>query len=163
MRKIISLSFNIIELDLYQDQVQKKWKHKLSHIEVSRIESDRVADLIMYKNHYALFQKLQVLLWNHKKVLICRRRLNSYTIETMLKIHKPKCNKDELSRSRTSSEPHFQGKNLFHKGPFCFRKYSVFEADNEINISRIGYKTTILYEQNPVRNGYYIVSEINDL
>ena len=48
-----NLSINIFELNFYQDQ--KKWKHKLIPIEVSKNESDRGIDLSIYKDHWALF------------------------------------------------------------------------------------------------------------
>ena len=37
------------------------------------------------------------------------------------------------------------------------------EADNEIDGSNIGNKTTNIYKQNPVLNGYYIISELEDV
>ena len=50
------------------------------------------------------------------------------------------------------------------KNPLYFRIYAGFEADNEKDNSSIGNKTTNIYKQNLVLNGYYIVSELeNDL
>ena len=50
-----NLSINIFDLNFYQDQ--DKWKHNLIPIEISKYdESDRVVDLIIYKNNYALFK-----------------------------------------------------------------------------------------------------------
>ena len=43
-------------------------------------------------------------LGNHHKKFICRRCLNSYTSENMLKIHKPKCDNNDITTVRTSSE-----------------------------------------------------------
>ena len=79
------LSYNIFELNFYQDQNQ--WKPKLIPIEVTKNESDKVIDLIIYKNLYALIRKLNVFLGDHQKTFICRRCLNSYTSENMLKLH----------------------------------------------------------------------------
>ena len=62
-----SLSVNIYELNFYQDG--DKWKHNLIPIEISKNESDKVIDLLIYKNHYALIKKLQVFLGDHNKVL----------------------------------------------------------------------------------------------
>ena len=89
--KLNILSINIFELNFYQDQ--NKWRHKLIRIEVSKNDSDRVIDLIIYKNHYALIKKLNVFSGDHHKNFLCRRCLNSYTSENMLMIHKPKCDK----------------------------------------------------------------------
>ena len=54
-------------------------------------------------------------------------------------------------------------KKHFHKSLLYFRIYADFEADNEKNISSIGNKTTKNYKQNPVLNGYRIVSELENL
>ena len=54
-------------------------------------------------------------------------------------------------------------KNLFHKNPFYFRKYADFEADTENDNTLLGNKTTNNYKQNPVLNGYDIVSELEDV
>ena len=37
------------------------------------------------------------------------------------------------------------------------------EADNEKDDSNIGNKTTKIYEQKPVLNGYHIISELEDV
>ena len=48
-------SVKIYELNFYQDG--DKWKHNLISIEISKNESDKVIDLLIYKNHYALIKK----------------------------------------------------------------------------------------------------------
>ena len=45
-----NLSVNIVELNFYQDG--DKWKQNLIPIEISKTDSDRVVDLLIYKNHY---------------------------------------------------------------------------------------------------------------
>ena len=57
----------------------------------------------------------------------------------------------------------FIGKNHFHKNPLYFRIIADFEADNEIDGSDIGKKTTNIYKQNPVLNGYYVFSDLEDI
>ena len=59
--------------------------------------------------------------------------------------------------------PIFIGKKHFHKNPLNFRIYADFEADNEKDNSKIGNKTTNIYKENPVLNGYYIISELEDV
>ena len=57
----------------------------------------------------------------------------------------------------------FNGKkNIFKKNPF-FRIYAEFEADFEKDSSSIGNKTTKIYKQNPILNGYHIMSEVEDV
>ena len=156
-----NLCVNIYELKFYQDG--DKWKHNLILIEISKNKSDRIVDLLIYKNHYALIKKINVFLGEHHKNFICRRCLNSYTSENMLKIHKPKCENNDITTIRTSSESHLHWKKHFHKNPLYFRIYADFEADNEKDNSIVGNKTTNIYKQNPVLNGYEIVSELEDV
>ena len=156
-----NLSVKIYELNFYQDG--DKWKHNLIPIEISKNESDRVVDLFIYKNHYALIKKLHVFLGDHKKSFVCRRCLNSYTCGSALKNHKAKCGDDNICTIRTSNESHLYWKKHFHKNPIYFRIIADFEADNEKDNTKIGNKTTNIYKQNPVLNGYYIISELEDV
>ena len=155
------LSVNIFELNCYQDQNQ--WKHKLISLEISKNDSDRVNDLAICKNHYVLNKKLDVFLGDHNKKFICRRCLSSYTSENMLMKHKEKCGDDNVTTNKTSNESHLHWKTHFHKNPLFFRIYADFEADNEKDNSIIGNKTTNIYKQNPVLNGYRIVSELENV
>ena len=70
---------------------------------------------------------------------------------------------DNICTIKTSSESHIQWNKHFHKNPLNFRLYADFEADNEINNSSIGIKTTNIYKQNPVLNSYHVKSELNDI
>ena len=160
-KELNDLSVNIFELNFYRDQNQ--WRHKLIPIEVSKNNSDRVIDLAIYKNHYVLIKKLDVILGDHNKKFICRRCLSSYTSENMLIKHKPKCENNDITSIKTSNESHLHWKKHFHKNPLYFRIYADFEADNEKDNTSIGNKTTNIYKQNPVLNGYHIVSELEDV
>ena len=53
------------------------------------------------------------------------------------------------------------GNKHFHKNPLYFRIYADFEADNEKDNSIIANKTTNIYKQNPVLNGYHIISVLH--
>ena len=139
------LSVNIYELNFYQDC--DKWKHNLIPIEISKIESDKVIDLLIYKNHYALIKKLHVFLGNHNKSFVCRRCLISYTCENALINHEEKCGDDNICTIRTSNESHLYWKKHFHKNPLYFRIIADFEADNEKDNSKIGNKTINIYKQ----------------
>ena len=66
-----------------------------------------------------------------------------------------------LSEHRTNHI--FIGKKHFHRNPLFFRIIADFEADNEIDGSNIGNKTTNIYKQNPVLNGSYIISEMENV
>ena len=156
-----NLSVNIFELNFYQ--YQNKWRHKLIPIEVSKNDSDRVIDLAIYKNHYVLIKKLDVFLGDHNKKFICRRCLSSYTSENMLIKHKQKCGNDNITTIKASNESHLHWKKHFHRNPLYFRICADFEADNERDNSIVANKTTNVYKQNPVLNGYHIVSELQDI
>ena len=80
----------------------------------------------------------------------------------MLMIFKPKSENIDITTIRTSPASHIHWNKHFHKNPLCFRIYADFEADNENGNSNLGNKTTIIYKQNPVLNGYEIVSELED-
>ena len=138
-----NLSVNIFEINLYQDE--NKWKHNLISIEISNNKSDGVVDLLIYKNHYALIKNINVFLGNHHKSFICRRCLNSYTSENMLKIHKPKCENNDISTIRTSPDCHLHWKKHLRKNPLYFRIYADFEAANEKDNSIIGKKKQLLF------------------
>ena len=156
-----NLSVNIFELNFYQDQNQ--WKHKIIPIEISKSDSDRVIDLAIYKKHYELNKKVDVFLGDHDKKFVCRQCLSSYTSEIMLMKHKEKCGDDNITVIRTSNELNLHWKKHFHINPLYFRIYADFEADNEKDNSIIGNKTKNIYKQNPILNGYHIVSELEDI
>ena len=80
----------------------------------------------------------------------------------MLMLLKPKCENNDITTLRTSNESHIQWKKPFHKNPLFFRIYANFEADNEIDNSSVGNKTTNIFKQNPILNGYNIVYEVED-
>ena len=106
---------------------------------------------------------MNVFLGDHHKTFIFRRCSNSYTRENLLQLHKPECANNDITTRRTSNESHIQWKKQFHKNPFYFRVYAYFEADNEFYNSSVGNKTTNIFKQNPVLNGYKIISELDDV
>ena len=159
--KLNNLSIKIFELNFYLDN--KIWKHKLIPLEISDNNSDEIIGLLIYKNHYVLIKKLHVFLGKPDCKFVCRRCLSSYSNENVLKKHKFKCNQQEVTSIRTSNESHIYWKKYIHKIPLYFRIYADFECDNEIDSSNIGNKTTNIYKQNGVCNGFYIVSELNDV
>ena len=96
-------------------------KHNLIPIEISENESDEVIHLSIYKNHYALIKKLKIFFGDHHKCFICRRCLISYTSENMLTLHKPKCEKNDITNIRTSSYSHLHWKKHFQKKSIIFQ------------------------------------------
>ena len=89
--------------------------------------------------------------------------MNPYTSENALTNNKDKCGDDNICTFRVSRESHIQWNKHFHKSLLLFRIYAASESDNEIDNSSIGNKTTINFKQNPVFNGYHIISELEDL
>ena len=89
--------------------------------------------------------------------------MSSYSNQKILEKHKFKCNQQEITSIKVSGESHKYWKKYFHKIPLYFRVYADFECNNEIDNSNMGNKTTNIYKQNPVCNGYYKVSELNNV
>ena len=81
----------------------------------------------------------------------------------MISKHKQNCGDDNITTVKTSNESHLLWKNHFHENPLYFRIYADFEADNEKDKSIKGNKTTNIYKQNPVLNGYHIETELEDV
>ena len=107
----------------------------------------------IYKKHVALNRKFHVFGGYLNKIFITRRFLNSHTSENTSKNHKLKCEKQELTSTGTSGEPHLHWKEFFRENFLSFRVYAFFQADNEFDNSNIGNKTTIIYKQNPMCTG----------
>ena len=80
--RLNNLSINIYELNFDQN------KHKLIPIEISKNETDKIFDLLIYKNHYVLIKELIVFIGKHDCKYIYRKCLNSYTTHNMLIKHK---------------------------------------------------------------------------
>ena len=143
--KLNNLSINIYELGFDQN------KHKLIPIEISKNESDKVIDLLIFKNHYVLIKKSNVFIGKHDCKYVCRKCLNSYTTNSMLVKHKKLC--QENQQLKTSPNSHIYWKKYFQKNKLYFRIYADFEADNKKENTNIGDKTTNIYKQEPVCNG----------
>ena len=86
-----------------------------------------------------------MLLRYHNCIFVCRKCLSSYTIQNGLMKHKERCGQQKVNRIETSIEPPLYRKKNFHKNPLYFRIYADFEADNEIDDSNTGSKTTNFY------------------
>ena len=118
VEKFSNLSINIFEL--FCNQHQNKWKHNLIPFAISKNDADKVVDLLIYKNHYALIEKLKAFLRNHNKNFKYKRCLNSYKSEKMLLIQKQNCKIFDITSTRTSSDSDLHCKNHFHKNPTFF-------------------------------------------
>ena len=153
--KLHNLSINIYELNFDQN------KHKLIPVEISKNESDKVIEFLIYKNHFVPIKKTKVFIGKHDCKYICRKCLNSYTSRNMLIKHKNLCGENQ--KLITSPNSHICWKKYFHKKKLYFRIYGDFEADNKKENTNIGDKTTNIYKQEPVCNGYYIKSELDNI
>ena len=161
-QKLNNLSNNIFEINFYQDG--GKWKHKMVPIELSKNKTDKVIDLLLYKNHYALIKKLNVFLGKQGGRYICRKCSNGYTSDNMIIRHKQKCDMShDITTITTSNKPYIHWDKHSHTNPVFFWIHADFEAHNEIDDTCNGNKTTNIYKQNPVCNGYRIESELNDI
>ena len=121
--KLNNLSINIYELGFDRN------KYKLIPIEISKNVSDKVIDLLIYKNHYVLIEKLNVFIGKHDCKYVCRKCLTSYTTHSMLNKHKKLC--QENQQIKTSPNSHIYWKKHFQKNKLYFRIHADFEADNK--------------------------------
>ena len=152
---------NIFELSF--NQVRNELKQKIIPIEISKNNSIRLVDEMFYKNHYTLIKNLQIILDKHDSKSKCRRCFDCYTSQYVLIKRNQICEQQEITASKTSNESHLCRKIHFHRSLLYLRTCADFKADNEIDNSCRGRKTNNIYKQSPVFNGYYIVSELNDV
>ena len=96
--KLNNLSINIYELGFDQN------KYKLIPIEISKNESDKVIDLLIYKNHYVLIKKLNVFIGKQDCRYVCRKCLNSYTNNSMIAKHKKLCKENQQLKTSPNSQ-----------------------------------------------------------
>ena len=89
--------------------------------------------------------------------------MSSFSSQNVLAKHNQRRERQEITSIGRSNESNIYWKKNFHKNPFYSRINTDYEADNEIDKSNIGNKTTNIYKQNPVCDGYYIVSELDDV
>ena len=73
--------------------------------------------------------------------------LNSYTNQDILINLMQKCDQQEITSIRLSIASHLYCTKHFHKNPLYCGIYADFEADNEIDNSGIGNKTTNNYRR----------------
>ena len=96
---------NILELGFFIDQ--KIWKYQLIPVDLSKRESDRIIDLLIYQNHYVVIKNSNVFLGNHNCNFVCRTCLSFKTCQIMLKKNKEKTEQtQEITTVRTSDESH---------------------------------------------------------
>ena len=94
---------------------------------------------------------------------MCRRCLNSEKIENMLMIHTPKCEQQEITTNKSSSEPHLQRKKHVQRNPLSFRICGDFESHNEFDNSNIGKKQLMFINKIHGVMVNYILSELGDV
>ena len=90
-----NLSIKIFELSFYQDR--NNWKHKLISLEISKTNSFRVIDFLIYKNHIVLIKKFRTFSGSHSCIAVCRRYLSSDSGENVLFKHKQRCDQQEIT------------------------------------------------------------------
>ena len=146
------MSIHIFELNFYQDQ--KKRRNKLIPFEISKNQLNRAIDFLVYKYYYVLIKQIHIVLGKFNCSFVCRQCLSSYTSQNVLNEDNERCEQRFLFSFIYSSEVHFYWKKRFHKNPLFCRIYADFDADNEIDISNIGNKTTNFHKQSPVCNGF---------
>ena len=133
--KLNNLTSNIYESNFYKDD--KKWKHKLIPIENGKHASDRINDLAIYKNQYALIKKINECIGKDDNKYIWGRCLYSYTNHNVLKNHIQNCGQQEVTSIILSRVPYIFWENHFHKNPVLFRFIAAFEAEYKIGDDKV--------------------------
>ena len=105
--KLNKLSINIYELGFDEN------KYKLIPNEISKNESDKVIDLLIYKNHYVLIKKLNVFIGKRDCRYVGRKCLNSYTNNSMSVKHKKLCKENQQLKILLTHI--YIGRNIFKK------------------------------------------------
>ena len=77
--KSSNLSINIFEV--HSDQVENGRKHKLNPIQISKNDSKKFVDLLIYKHHYVLNKKLHVFSGKHDCIFNYRRLLSYFQVK----------------------------------------------------------------------------------
>ena len=124
--KLNNLSINIFEFNFQLNGNERKYK--LIRMEISKNDSDKVIDLLIYKNRYALIKNFSLFLVELDSKFVCRQCLSSYSSRNVLIKQKQRCEQQEITAIKTSNESHLFWKKHFHKNPFYFRIYAEFEA-----------------------------------
>ena len=77
--RLNNLSVNIFNMNFYQNENFRK--QKIVPIEVGEKNSDRIVDLLIYRNHHVVVKKLHIFVSNHNCNFVCGQCLNSCTIQ----------------------------------------------------------------------------------
>ena len=94
------------------------WKHQLIPFELSKNNSNRFVDLLIYENLHVLVNKLHIFQGNHNCKFVCRRCSTSYNSQIVLLQHKQRCEQQEITNIRASNEFHFFWKSTFIRNYF---------------------------------------------
>ena len=119
--------------------------------------------MLIYQNHYVLINKLHINLRNHNCSYISRSCLSSYSSQNVSLKQKERCEQQKTTSIRNSNESHLFWKKHFSKNLSYFMIIADFQADDEIANSSIRNKNTNIFTQNPVNNGCYIVSVLDNV
>ena len=100
---------------------------------------------------------------NSKCKFICRRCLSCFEHEHVLMKHKDRCEQQDFTAIKLPLDKQLNWKKHYQKITLSFRIYADFECNNSPVESNVGLHTTNIYKQNPVCNGYYIVSDLHSV
>ena len=84
-----NLCVNNLQVSFCQDQ--STWQLELLPIEISKNDSDRVVDLVIFKNQFNLTEKVRLFLVRQNSKSVCRRWFIFYTSENVLIKHRQRC------------------------------------------------------------------------
>ena len=92
---------------------------------------------------------------------LCRRCWSSYSSQNVsIKLKQP-CDQQDIASITTLNGSHKSWTKYFRENLLIFKCYADFEADIEIENASKSNKLTIIFKQNPINLGYFILSELN--
>ena len=131
MHKLKKLSINVFEMD--QGVEHRK---KLYFLPTYRSKNDNepkqiLVDLLPYRKHYCLFEKLHTFIRTNDKKELCSIYPDTFSTEDVLKKHWRKCSENEPSLMKFPKEDSISFKDFYRNVPFYFIATADFECKKE--------------------------------
>ena len=156
----------ILSIKVFECTTDEDNDYKLVPLYLSKnIENRRMIDLVLYKNHYILLEKLHVFIGKHDNSYVCINCLSSYSVQSEVTTHKKFCGNKNKSVYIPTKKSHVKWDKYYQKMPIYSIIIADFEARNQpiINQDNVMCKTIDICKQIPCRNGIYIINKINNL
>ena len=99
--KLNNFSIQIFQLKYYKESYGV-YRNRIVPVKISKNNSDRVVDLLLYRNQYILIKTLHVFLGKHDFKFVGRRCLSFDSSQNVLMKHDQKCEQQKITANKTS-------------------------------------------------------------